>query len=80
MRSIKEQAHNNAAEGAGDGNCKDPCEEQKTNSLEINCFQCTVAETDADGSTSDAHGGRDRERELRECKDGDGGTHLHGAA
>lgn len=52
---------------------------QKTDSVEVDSLQAAVAKTDTDGGTGDAHGGGDGEGVLGEDKDGDGGTHLHGA-
>jgi hypothetical protein len=77
--SIEEQTHEYSSESAGDGDGSDPCEDEKADSLEVDCLQGAVAEADTDGSASDAHRGRDGKRELREDEDGDGGAHLHRA-
>lgn len=80
MRSIEEQAHEDSTESAGDGDCKEPCEEEEADSLEIDGLQGAVAEADTHSSTSDAHRGRDGKRILGEDEHGDGGTHFHRAS
>lgn len=77
VRSIEEQAHEHSSESAGDGDGGDPGDGEEADSLEVDCLQGAVAEADTDGSASDAHGGRDGKRVLREDEDGDGGAHLH---
>ena len=77
VRSIEEETHENSTEGTGDWDGHDPGEEKETDSLEVYSLQSTVAETDTNGGTGDAHGGGDWEGELREDEDGDSGTHLH---
>lgn len=80
MRSVEGQAHEAASDQAGNGNGHDPGEHEETDTLPVDSLEGTVAQTDADGGTSDAHGGRDGERVLGEDEDGDGGAHLHGGA
>ena len=79
VRGVEEDAHEDTAEGAGNGDGHDPGDQQEGDSLEVDGLEGAVAETDADGGTGDAHGGGDGEGVLREDQDGDGGTHLHGA-
>jgi hypothetical protein len=79
VRSIEEKTHSNATERAGNGNSHDPCEDKETDSLKVDRFEGSVAKTNTNCGTSDAHGCRDWESELGEEKDGDGGTHFHGA-
>jgi hypothetical protein len=79
VRSIEEKTHENTSEGSCDRNGCDPGEEQKTDTLEVDGFEGSVAETDSDSGTGDAHGGRDWERELGEDEDSDSGSHFHGA-
>lgn len=76
--SIEEQTHQTSTESASDRDSHDPRKQQKTNTLEVNSLEGSVAETDANGGTSDTHRGRDREGVLREYKDSDGSTHFHG--
>ena len=77
MRSIEDQGHDYSSESAGDGDGEEPSEEEKADSLEVDCLQGAVAEANTNGSASDAHGGRDGKRVLREDEDGEGGAHLH---
>ena len=77
VRRVENQAHETSSESAGDGDGEDPCEEEEADSLEVDCLVGAVAEADTDGSASDAHGGRDGKRVLREDEDSDGGAHLH---
>lgn len=79
MGSVEEQTHYHTTEGTGNGNGHDPGEQQESNSLEVDGFEGAVAETNANGGTSDAHGGGNGQRVLREDEDGNGSTHLHGA-
>jgi hypothetical protein len=79
VRSVEDNAHSKTTNGAGDGNGHDPGEDKETNTLPVDSLDGTVAETDTDGGTGDAHGRRDGERVLREDEDGERGTHLHGA-
>lgn len=80
VRGVEHDAHKHTSEGPSDGNGHDPGEDEETDSLPVNGLESAVAETDTDGGASDTHGSRDRERELREYKDGDSRTHLHGRA
>ncbi len=77
--SVEDDTHGKTTNGTGDGNGHDPGEDKETNSLPVDSLDSPVAETDTDGSTSDAHGCRDRERVLGEDQDGEGSTHLHRA-
>ena len=52
--------------------------EKETDTLEVNSLEGTVAKTNTDSTTCEAHGGRDWKGELREDENGDGGAHLHG--
>jgi hypothetical protein len=76
--SIEEQAHKYSTESTGNGDSGNPRKDKEANSLEINGFNGAIAETDADGGASNAHGSGDGEGILREEKDCDGGTHFHG--
>lgn len=50
----------------------DPC-----NSLPVDCLGVTVAKSNTDGGTSDAHGGGDGETVLGSENDGNGGSKFH---
>ena len=52
----------------------DPGEEQESNTLPVDSFERSVAETDTDCGTSDAHRGGNWKLVLREDKDRDSGT------
>jgi hypothetical protein len=78
VRGIEDQAHENTTDGTGDGDGSDPGEKEETNSLEVDCLDGTVAETDTDSGTSNAHGGGNWKGVLREDKDSDSSAHLHG--
>lgn len=78
VRSIEEQTHGDTTDKTGNGDGHDPGEEQETHSLPVDGLVGTVAKTDTNGGTSDAHRCRDGKLVLREDEDGDGGTHLHG--
>lgn len=80
VRRIKDQTHQTATKGTGNGDGHDPGKEQETDTLEVDCLQATVAQTDADGGTGDTHGCGDGERVLGEDEDGDGGAEFHGGA
>jgi hypothetical protein len=80
VRCIKEETHQNTAESAGNRNGHNPGSNKQTNTLPVDSLVGAVAETNADGSTSDAHRGRDGERVLREDEHRDGGAHFHAAA
>lgn len=79
LGGVEENTHQNTAEGTGNWNGHDPRKQEKTNSLEVDSLQSSIAEANADGGASNAHGGRDGERELREDEDSDGSAHLHRA-
>lgn len=78
MRAVEQDAHGATTNKTSDRNSHEPRENQKTNSLPVNSLEGTVAQTNTDGSASDAHGSRDREGVLREDEDGDGSTKFHG--
>ena len=78
VRRIEHDTHGQTTNGARNGNGHDPGEYEQTHSLPVHRAEATVAETDTDGGASDAHGGRDRQRELREHEHGDGSAQLHG--
>lgn len=80
VRSVKNNAHDDTGKGTSNWDGSNPGDHEEGDSLEVNSLEGTVAETDTDGGTSDAHGGGDRKRVLREEEDGDSGTHFHGAA
>jgi len=79
VRSVEEQTHEDTTECTGDWNSHDPGQNEETNSLPVYSLEGTIAETNTDGCSSDAHGCRNWERVLGEEEDGDGGTHLHRA-
>jgi hypothetical protein len=79
VRSVKDDTHGETTDGTSDRDGHDPGKDEETNSLPVNGLDGTVAETDTDGGTSDAHGGRDGERVLREDQDSESSTHFHGA-
>jgi hypothetical protein len=76
---VEDDAHGYTADGAGNGDGHDPGEDEETDSLPVDGFDSAVAKTDTNGGASDAHGGRDGERVLREDEHGERGTHFHGA-
>jgi hypothetical protein len=78
--SVQEETHEASRKSTSNGNGHDPGEEEETNTLEVDSLDSTVAKTDTNGSTSDAHRGGDGKLVLGEDKDGDGGTQLHRAA
>lgn len=80
MGSVKDQTHEASAKGTSDGNGHDPSKQQKTDTLEVDGLESSVAKSNSDGSASDAHGGGNGQGELREDQHRDGGTHLHGGA
>lgn len=80
MRGVEEKAHKDTTKGASNGDGGNPRQHQETDSLEVDGLESTVAKTDTDGGTSDAHGGRDGKRVLGEDEDSDGSAHLHRAA
>ena len=45
--------------------------------MPVDRLVCKVAQAHTDGRASDAHRRTDRQRELGEDEDGDGGTELH---
>jgi hypothetical protein len=79
VRSVEDDSHGDTTDGTGDGDGHDPGEDKQTNTLPVNSLDGTVAETDTNSSTSDAHGGGNGERVLREDQDGKSSTHLHRA-
>lgn len=80
MRSVENKTHEDTSKGTGNGDSSDPSNDQKTDSLEVDGLECTITESDTDGSTGDTHGGGNWEGELGEDEDGNGGTHLHGGS
>jgi hypothetical protein len=79
VRGVEDDSHGETTNGTSDGDGHDPGEDEETNTLPVDGLDSSVAETDTDGGTSDTHGGRDRERVLREDQDGESGTHFHRA-
>ncbi len=80
VRSVEQETHQAATDETGNRDGHDPGEDEETNSLPVDSLEGTVAETNTDGGTSDTHGGGDGKRVLREDKNGNGGTHLHGGS
>lgn len=78
VRHVQRETHQDTADQASDGDGDDPRKKQEANSLPVDSLEGAVAETDADGGASDAHGGRHGEGVLGEDEDGDGGAHFHG--
>ncbi|VUC31347.1 unnamed protein product [Clonostachys rosea] len=79
VRGVDEQTHEATGEGSGNGDGQDPTGQEETDSLPVDSAPGSIAQTNTDGGTGDAHGGRDGETELRGEEDGDGGSHLHRA-
>ena len=77
--SVENDTHGKTTNGTGNGDGHDPGEDKETNTLPIDSLDGTVAETNTDGSTSDAHGCRDGKGVLREDENSKRSTHLHGA-
>ena len=77
VRSIEHQPHQHTRKRTRDGNGSNPRQQQEAYSLEIDSLHGTVTKTYTNCSTGDAHGCRNRERVLREEKDGNGSAHLH---
>jgi hypothetical protein len=80
VRRIKEKRHRDSAQSSSDGDSHDPSRHEEADTLPVDGLVSAIAETHANRSAGDAHGGRDGEGELREDEDGDGGAHLHAAA
>ena len=80
VRSIEEETHKHTAEGTSDRDRHDPGGDEQADTLPVDSLVSAVAEADADGSTGDAHGGRNGEGELRENQDSDSCAHFHAAA
>ena len=80
MRRIEDQTHETTTNGASDGNSHDPSKQQKTDTLEVDSLKRSVAQTDTDGGTSNAHRGGDGQGVLGEDQDGNGSAHLHGGS
>ena len=57
VRSVEDDAHGQTTDGTSDGDGHDPGEDEETNSLPVDSLDCSVAKTDTNGGTSDAHGG-----------------------
>lgn len=79
MRSVEENSHENTSNRSSDWDGHDPGKDKETNSLPVDSLEASVAKSDTDGSSSNAHGSGNWELELRENEDGNGGSHLHGA-
>lgn len=60
VRSIESQPHETTANKASDGNGHDPREQEQADSLPVDGFVGTVAETNTNSSSRDTHGCRDR--------------------
>ena len=73
MRGIEERPHDNTNESTSNGDSHNPCKQEETDSLEVDSLEGTVAKTDTNSGTSDAHGSGDWERVLREDEEGHGG-------
>lgn len=57
VRRVEEQPHEDTTDGSSNGDSHDPGEDEETDSLPVHGLDGTVAETNTDGGTSDAHGG-----------------------
>lgn len=79
MRSIENQSHDDTCEGTSNWDGHDPGKDKETDSLPVDSLVGSVAKTDTDGGTGDAHRGGDWEGKLGEDEDGDSGSHFHGA-
>lgn len=80
MRSIKDQSHEYTSESASDRNRSNPCNDEEAYTLEVDSLEGTVAKTDSDSGSCNAHGRGHRQLVLRENEDCHSSTHLHGAA
>lgn len=80
VRRIENQGHEYTSESASDGNRSNPCNDEEAYSLEVDSLEGTVAKTNSDSGSCDAHRRRHRQFVLGEDKDGHSSTHLHGAA
>lgn len=76
-RRVHGKSHKSTANKTCNWDGHDPGEEQKANTLPVDSLVGTIAQSDSNGSTSDAHGGGDRKLVLGEDEDGNSGTHLH---
>jgi hypothetical protein len=74
VRSVEDDTHEETTDGSGNGDGHDPGEAEKADSLPVDGAEGSVAETDTNGGTSDAHRGRDGQSILREDEDSDSGT------
>jgi hypothetical protein len=79
VRSVEDDGHGETTDGTGDRDGHDPGEGKETNSLPVDSLVSSVAKTDTNSGTSDAHRGGDGERVLREDQDSERGTHFHRA-
>lgn len=80
MRSVNEQSHQHSTEGTSNRNRQNPCSKQEADSLPVDSLDGTVAQTNTDGGTGDAHRSRNGEGILGEDEDGEGGAHFHGGS
>lgn len=55
MGRVQEKTHNHTTKSAGDGDGGNPGDNQKPNSLEVDGLDGSVAESDTDSGTSNAH-------------------------
>ncbi len=75
---VEEDSHQAATDETGNGDGHEPGENHEEDRLPVDSLGASVAQTDTDGGTSNAHGRENGKGLLGEDEDGDGGTHLHG--
>lgn len=78
MGGVQDQTHQASTNGTSNGNGHDPSGQQKANTLPVDSLVSSVAQSNTDGSASDAHGGGNGQGVLRENQNCEGSTHLHG--
>lgn len=55
VRSIKDQGHQDTSESTSDRNRSNPCNDEEAYSLKVDRLEGTVAKTDTDSGSRDAH-------------------------
>ena len=77
-RSVEDNGHEQTRNQTSAGQGDDPTHVDPGYHAPVDTPPCTVTETDTDGSTTDALGGRDRKLQLSGHDDGSSSTEFHG--
>lgn len=80
MRRIENQPHQATSHSSRNRDSHDPTQAKEEDTLPVHRAEGSVAETDTDSGTGDAHGRRHRQLVLREDEHRDGGAEFHRAA